>query len=256
MTEPKTLYIIWDDIIFKKDSIEFDIKRLKNILHPVKIKGVIESLNLIKDGYFNRLYAKKLFKLTFLSGELIQNKNESPGWPKILDAIELVQEHYEINVRKSKKAILRHIHKLEPKELLDLYDELLSRTEYLKHLANLIGHEFKLIPVLEYSNRKVEDSFLFRIKNRNGNILMIWENINLNRATYIFKFPERKQEEVLRKIENFICSTDFEHKRSILSSNTRSSKKIKLDLCFYEKYQHESFSNFKSELEYLINYTV
>jgi len=220
------------------------------------MKGLIESLNLLKDDYFNRLYAKKLFKLSFSNGELIQNKQDSPEWTKLLDAIELIQVHYEINVRKKKKGALRYIQKLEQNEILELYDQLLSRTEYLKHLASMISPEFKLIPVLEYANGKVEDSFLFRIRNKNGNRLLIWENVNLSRATYIFKFPESKHTEILKRIEEFICSKDFEHKRSILSSTSGNSRKIKLGLCFYEKYLHEDFGNFKSEINYLIGYTV
>jgi hypothetical protein len=256
MMDKKILFIIWDDIIFKKDKIEFDVKRLKTILLPVKIKGVLESLNLLKDDYFNRLYSKKLFKLCFLQGELIQNKQESPGWPKLFDAIELIKEHYEIKVTKRKKGVVRHTDKLEKDELIEINEELLSRTEYLKHLAKIIGPEFKLIPVLEYANGKVEDSFLFRLRNKNGNILLIWENVNVSRATYIFKFPERKQDQALKNIEDFISTTDFEHKRSILSSKSGNSRKIKLELCFYEKYAHKDISKFKAEVEYLIGYTV
>ncbi len=256
MQERKQIYIIWDDIIFKKDHIEFDLKRIKTILHPVKVKGIIESLNLLKDDYFKRLYSKKLFKLSFLHGELDQNKDSSPGWTKLLDAIELVKEHYEIKISKRKTGVVRYLPNLNRIELLEMYDVLLSRTDYLKHLAKIISPEFKIIPVLEYSNGKVEDSFLFRLRNKNGNILLIWENVNLSRATYIFKFPESKQEITLKKIKEFICTTDFELKRSILSSKTGTSRKIKMDLCFYEKYSHENIGKFKSEVEYLIGYTV
>ena len=256
MTDVKSFYIIWSDIIFGKDKIEFDVKRLKTILRPVTIKGVIEGLNLIKGEYFNRLYAKKLFKLSFHKGELVQTPEASPGWPRLLNAIELAQDHYEIKISKRKKGSLRYNHKLEQHELLEIYDCLLSHTEYLKYLANKIDTEFRLIPVLEYANGKVEDSFLFRIRNKNGNILLVWENVNVSRATYIFKFTEKKQEEVLKKIEDFICTTGFEHKRSMLSSDTLLSKKSKLELCFLKKYSHENFSDFKSEIEFLVSATV
>ncbi len=246
--------IIWDDIIFKKNKIAFDIKRLQTILQPVEVKGIIESLNLLKNEYFNRLYSNKLFKLKFVNGQLV--KKDSPGWGRLMDGIELVQLHYEIKFQRKKNGAINIHEKLEPDELIEIYEQLLSRTDYLKHLAKLVDQDFRLIPVLEYANGQVEDSFLFRFKNKNGNILLVWENVNLSRATYIFKFPEVKHEEVLKKIEQFICSTNFEHKRSILSGTHLNSRKIKKDLYFYEKYPHADFEKFKSEIEYLINYTV
>jgi hypothetical protein len=246
--------IIWDDVIFKKDSIEFDIGRLKTILKPVVVKGSLEALNLLKNDYFNRLYSKKLYKLRFDEGRLM--KDDSPGWPRLLDALELIQEHYEIKLRNRPSVIIHRHQKLDPNELVDLYEEFLSRTDYLKHLAKMLNEEFRLIPVREYSNGKFEDSFLFRFRNRNGNILLVWENVNVSRATYVFKFSQEKHKEVLKNIEFFITNTDFEHKRSVLSGKHLESRKIKKKLCFYQKYSHEDFPKFKSEIEYLISYTV
>jgi len=42
----------------------------------------------------------------------------------------------------------------------------------------------------------------------------------------------------------------------MLSGDTLLSKKLKLDVFFYEKYSHEDFSKFRTEIEYLIGYTV
>jgi hypothetical protein len=256
ITEVKTHNVIWDDIIFVKDKISFNVTRLKTILPPVTVKGVVESLNLVKDEYFNRLYGKQFFKLGFGHSGLLTNPSLSPGWNRLLDAIELVQEHYEIRKLKRKKGVVRRNNNISPHDLVELYEGLLSRTEYLKWLANHLDPEFRLIPVLEYANGKVEDSFLFRIRNKNGNILLIWENVHVSRATYIFKFSEQKQDEVLKKIEDFICTTDFEHKRSILSSDNANSKKLKLELGFLKKYSHENISDFKAEVAFLISSTV
>lgn len=255
MTEIKTLYIIWDDIIFGQDKIEFDIKRIKTILHPITIKGLIKSLNIVKGEYFNRLYGKKAFKLSFDNGKLLQSKEHSPGWNRLMDAIELVQEYYSLKVLTKKKAVVRKIDNLGEEEILEVYDDLLSRTEYLKYLAQRINTEFKLIPVLEYSNGHIEDSFLFRFKNKRGDVLVIWENVNARRATYFFKYNEQKRPNTLQNIENFITREDYNHKRSLLSGSDRISKEIKRDLCFYKRYSHYGYSEFKSEVEYLIAYS-
>jgi len=255
MSDLKTYYIIRDDIIFKKGQIEFDVKRLKIILKPVKIPGVIESLNTIKTDYFKRLYGKKAFKISFSNGELITDKEASPGWERLFDALELVREFYELKYVKSQKGILRNNIRLNGKEILEVYDDLLSRTEYLKYLAQRIGSDYKLIPVLEYSNGNVEDSFLFRFSNKKGDIVIVWENVNLNRATYIFKYNQERHPDILQKLEHFISSEDYTYKRSLLSGNERNSKLIKRDLCFYKKYPHHSFMDYKAEIEFIINYS-
>ncbi len=255
MTDIKTFHIIWDDIVFKKDQIEFSPKRIKTILKPVKVKGVIESLNIIKGEYFNRLYGKKAFKLSFENGLLLQSKENSPGWIRLMDAVELVQEYYAIKFQKRIKGAIRKNSKLNEHEILDVYEDLLSKTEYLKFLAQRINTEFKLIPVLEYSNGNVEDSFLFRFRNNRGDVLIVWENVNSGRATYIFKYNEQRHEDVLQKIEAFICSQDYTHKRSLLSDTDRVAKNLKKELCFFKKYTHKGYSEFKAEIEYIIGYS-
>lgn len=256
MSEIKSIHIIWDDVIFKRDSIEFDIRRLNTILLPVKVKGIIESLNLMKNEYFNRLYGKKAFKLSFRNGNLIQEAELSPGWKRLSDVIELVQEHYELSSNKNQQTIFRNIENLGQSDLLELYENLLNRTKYLKYLSSIVKEEFKLIPILEYSNGTTEDSFLFRIRNKNGSILIVWENVNISRATYIFKTHPDNHATVLKRLEEFICTKDFEHKRSTLSSKSFAARKERLSLGFYEKYRHTKKGNFEAEIDYLINYTV
>ena len=255
MSETKTLHIIWDDIRFSKDHLEFNLRRLNTILKPVKIDGLIESLNVIKGEYFNRLYGRKAFKLSFENGHLIQSKDVSPGWPRLMDAIELAEDHYAIKFQKRKKGSIRKNLHLNNSEILDVYDDLLSRTEYLKYLAKRIDSDFKLIPVLEYSNGNIEDSFLFRFKNKRGDVLIVWENVNPNRATYIFKYNEVKHPDTLQKIENFICSEDYSHKRSLFSGTDLVSRNIKKELCFLKKYAHKGFMEFRAEIEYIIGYS-
>lgn len=255
MSDAISLHIIWDDIHFRKDYIEFKTERLKTIVKPVKVKGLIESLNKIKGEYFHRLYGKKAFKLTFSNGELLTHADHSPGWERLLNAIEFVQELYAIQFQKEKKGAIREHKELNQEEIKELYEDILVRTEYLKFLAKRIESEFKLIPVLEFSNGIIEDSFLFRFRNKRGDVLIVWENVKPGRATYIFKYNEIRHKDVLQKIESFIESKDYHHKRTLLSGTDKVSKDIKKELCFYKKNAHKGFSEYKAEIEYLIGYS-
>lgn len=251
----KTLYIIWDDIIFDKDRLCFDSTRLKLILQPVQMKGLIKSLNIVKGEYFYRLFGKKAFKLTFVDGKLNKSLENSPGWARLLDAIELVQDYYSFYIAKVDRNLIRKNKQLNNSEVVDLYESIISKSEYLKYLAARLNADFRLIPILEYSNRHVEDSFLFRFRNKQNDILVIWENANEKRATYIFKYNEEKRPNQIQKIVEFIESTAYEQKRSLLSGSTRISKEIKRNLCFYKKYSHSDYGAFKAEIEYLLLYS-
>lgn len=247
------LHIIWEDIFFKKDYICFHATRLKLLIEPVKQKGIIESLNLVKGEYFNRIYGRKAFKLAIRNGIVV--REQSPGWNSLLDAIEFAMDIYHIQFAKKERAIIKKHQSLSKQEVQDLYDPIISHSEYLKYLAQRLDTEFKLIPVLEFSNGQLEDSFLFRFRNNRGHVLIVWENVKTGRATYVFKYEEAKHFNILEKIESFIMSEDYHKKRSLLSGTDRAARIIKQELCFYKKYPHKGFMDFRSEIEYLIGYS-
>lgn len=247
------LHVIWEDIFFKKDYICFHTKRIQQVIEPVKVKGIIESLNLVKGEYFYRIYGHKAFKLAIRNEIVVREL--SPGWNSVLDAIEFAIDLYQIQFAKKGKAILKKHQSLNKEEVRQLYEPVISKSDYLKYLAQRLDTEFKLIPVLEYSNGQLEDSFLFRFRNKRGHVLIVWENVKPGRATYVFKYEEAKHKDVLEKIESFIMSEDYHKKRSLLSGNDRAARILKQELCFYKKYPHKGFTDFRAELEYLIGYS-
>jgi len=249
----KHLHIIWEDIFFKKDYICFHATRLKQIIEPVKVKGIIESLNLVKGEYFYRIYGRKAFKLAITNGVI--NQELSSGWLRMLDAIEFAMDIYHIQFAKKGKAILKKHKELNKEEVKELYDPVISKSDYLKYLAQRLDAEFKLIPVLEFSNNQLEDSFLFRFRNKRGHVLIVWENVKPGRATYVFKYEEARHPDILEKIESFIMSEEYHKKRSLLSGTDRPARIIKQELCFYKKYPHKGFEDFRAEVEYLIGYS-
>jgi hypothetical protein len=69
----KNIIVIWDDIVFGKDCIKFDTKRINTIIQPLQFKGIIESLNLIKEEYFKRLFSIKYLNYRCIAEKLLQN---------------------------------------------------------------------------------------------------------------------------------------------------------------------------------------
>lgn len=251
--EDNTKYyiVIWDDIIFEKNKIKFDIKRLKAILTPVNSPGILECLNLIKDEYFQRLYGKKFYKLGFYNSEILIEK--SPDWKLITDTIEFAKEFYEykyVNFKfKGKTKLFSH---LSNPEIIKLFDSSFSKNDYLKFLATRHSNEYKIIPVMEYSNHHIEESFLFRLLTKKQTTLIIWENVQDSRATHVFASPQCNHTEILELVEEFICREDFSTKRSILYNTDSEAKKLKKELNYFKSIKHTSLIEYKAEFDKIL----
>lgn len=255
MDQYSTHSVIWDDIVFSKNQISFRPGRLQAILPAIPAKGVIPELNLIKAEYFHRLYGRRIFKLSFSGTQLLKDEQLSPGWPRLLDALEFAQQLYQLEYAKDKHAFIHRAKGMTNIDLQELYQQILQRSEYLKFLASRLDHEFRLIPIVEYSNGQFEDSFLFRFRNKRGHVLVIWENLKPGRATHVFKYEEQAGTDVLQKIESFIMSEAYHKKRSRLTSSTPADKKLRKELYYHKKYSHKSFVDFKTNIEYLLLYS-
>lgn len=245
------LIIIWDYIIFSKNEIRFDLKRINCIVKPIFLEGVFEGLNLIKQEYFNRLYSKKIYKLSFYKGDIVLEK--SPGWKQLINTIEFSKEFYEFKhlTLTYKSRISRFLH-LTNQEIIMLFDSSFSKSFYLKYLASKLNLEFRIIPIMEFINNHKEESFLFRINTKKNAVLIIWENMNLSRATHIFVSNKKNQVETLEKIEEFICRDDLNVKRSFFYDTNDFSIKLKKDLNYIKSLKHNSLHEYKYELDALI----
>lgn len=107
-----------------------------------------------------------------------------------------------------------------------------DKKEYLDILCNLQSDNYKIIPVAEAIGSSIEDSFIFTI-DKGATIYIIWENTNLNRATYIFISPREKYEENIQLVFDYIVGI-IRAKRERLRKD-RSMSKI---LTEYETINH------------------
>ena len=240
--------IIWDDIYFQKNKICFTANRLKKKLNPVHCKGVLDSLNQIKQEYFNRLFSDKSYKLTFLKGDLLLD--HSPAWNKILETIEFAKEFYEFKYLMFTKRRIKHFNHLTNEEIINLFSDSFSKSQYLKYLALKQDREFRIIP--EFLNNRFEESFLFRVYTKNKSILIVWENVNYSRATHIFSTQSELHIHELESIEEFICRDDIGTKRSMLYKTDIDAENIKLILNYIKSIRHVNLEEYKSDLEMVI----
>jgi hypothetical protein len=252
--ENNTTYyrLIWDDFIFKKDKIEIKTERIKTILLPIEWKGSFESLNLIKNEYFNKIH-RGLFKLGFYNGEL--QKDLSPGWAKINNSIEKATEYYDYRYN-FKRITLEHniFEELTNIQIVEFFEKSFNKSHYLKYLAASQNSEYKIIPIWESINSTKEETFIFRLKTNKNKILVIWENANDSRASHLFIISQMQEKNQLKLIQDFITRNDITTKRSLLhNSSSIFSKGIKSELNYINHINHLNLNDYKNKIKHIIN---
>lgn len=245
-----TFHIIWDDIIFDDDFIKINPSNIKTIVKSIFHKGIIKSLNTIKKEYFIRLYSKKVYNLTFIKGDLDYEK--SPDWSKLVSTIEFAKEYYIFRYSDFKKeGQTKKFENLTNNQLVLLFENLFLKSNYLKLLASFQSHKFSIIPVIEYSNKNVEESFIFRFISKSEKVITLWENVNESRASHVFVTTKENHNLVLPLIEDFIYTKHFDMKRSLLHENSTTSLELKKKLHFHSSKKHVGLQTYEAELKLL-----
>lgn len=247
----KNIAIIWDEIIFKKDYIEFNTTSRKVIIKPFYCKGLIESLNHIKEEYFKRIYSKKVYQLVVYKGEIIRER--SKGLVKLLETIEVVKDFHRFKLPDAETKIkIKEFGSLNNEEVLDIFQSFIKKNQYLKYLACEHDSTYKIIALHEYVNNKSEEALLFRLKTQNGNIVLVWENVNEARASHVFTFKQADEESALDEIKYFVCSGDLINKRSSLYLKSTDAIKLKNSLHYSKSIKHNNLDDYKIEIERLL----
>ena len=136
------------------------------------------------------------------------------------------------------KENLSNILKNEMYEYKNIYDSIppkltylffpKSKTEYLEFLCDIHSELYKVVPVCEVLNDNIEDAFLFSVETEKQ-VYIIWENINLSRATYIFHSNKDSYHTKLQFLFDYIVSTVNEKRRRLHSKG--------LDLGVFGKFE-------------------
>lgn len=101
---------------------------------------------------------------------------------------------------------------------------------FIRQVAKLLKGGNKAIALWENNNSVMEESLLLILSHRQYTFV-IWENINENRACYIFKYKNDSINEKIKKLKRFINS-DIEYKRWDLFNNKGNKKRLRYDEYF------------------------
>lgn len=105
-----------------------------------------------------------------------------------------------------------------------------DKSPYLEHLCRIQSERHVIVPLIERmshnSSSEEEDAFLFTVEAGDA-LYVIWENVNPNRATYVFCLSEAAYMERLQLIFDYALS-DRINKRECLRQDLASGRRLGL----------------------------
>lgn len=104
-----------------------------------------------------------------------------------------------------------------------------DKTEYLDFLCDIHSELYKIVPVCEILNDNIEDAFIFTVE-REKQVYIIWENINLSRATYVFHTNKKKYDTKLQFLFDYIVSKVNAKRQRLHSKNINLEEFGKFDI--------------------------
>ena len=248
-------YFTWRDMSFTERGIKVD----PNICFlSIAIDGPTKVLQEIHKDYFQKQYKNKLYKVYL---------NKSTGKVELLlsedlqEIKEIVEKYIHSKKRKRKK--LKSTNSTN-KELLPVSDftdnyrqitlsqirDHFSGNKYIQISSKLLRKHGRAFAMWENNNGQLEES-IFIILREQTYSFVIWENINDNRACYVFKYKSHKFDDKLNRLVKLVTS-EIKYKRENLFRGTVVDYE---KLCFddykpiiheYPKLYQESISKFIS----------
>lgn len=234
---PRIVEVSWDAIDFRDGALNIHID---NKIYCRKNKKYRKSFNLIKSAFVKRL-PKIAIKVDQEKIMYIIDYDD------FKDVIKFLKFRNTFNISKEKLIIssfTKYISNFSNSLPRFFFPE--DKTPYLDYLCKIHSEDCIIVPIIEklsYRNTIIEeDAFLFTIK-KDKYYFIIWENVNVSRATYIFYSFDYNYMERLQQIFDFSTS-NISNKRSNLHSN--SSVYIKLGLT--KIIQHTTFNEWKNKI--------
>ncbi|MGM0934596.1 MAG: hypothetical protein ACQEWD_14250 [Bacteroidota bacterium] len=215
-------YFTWHDLHFVEKGLRAD----PNVCFLfIPINGPTRILEEIQLSYFQEKYKKELYKI-YINRET--GKTEILLSEDISRIKRIVEKHIHKRTRRNASVaadsknhkLSPSLHTSEPSRLIT-YQEIIdhySHNEYIQLSAQLLGVKGRALAIWEYNNGHLEESLLLILPHRIYSFV-IWENINENRACYIFKYKSRKFESKLNSLKNLVTS-EQKYKRENLFRRT------------------------------------
>jgi hypothetical protein len=241
----------WEDIKFQDGTIKIRVAKLKFIQFPfLKSRRSYEYIKpyLIRKGI-------EPLQLQISHGRIRAITN--------LDLLESAIQILKIQTEWNKKlgegegatvsAILASLKDLN-QNYFNFFFKNKNLTPYLKELCDKQALEYHLIPVLEPTASKhtiaiEKESFLFTVKSK-ASIYIIWESVEINKATFIFTTTQENYFDDLQKIFDYISSRVTSKRRNLRKGISNSEDK---QLQSYRTIYHTTLEKWNNKLrEYIM----
>jgi|GEM_PF-5713208 len=209
--------------------------------------GSIKIYNEIKVEYFKKKYAKDIYKLVIHKGIALEDLSKG-----VTQIRTLISDHAADLEKPTRK---EHLNKeftdqeFVGNQLQEVLNKLAIKNEYLSSAANSISKNDKLYGILENNKGQEEESLLF-IYNCKDKSLVLWENINPNRAAYLFVLNSDDINALTRL--KTIIKTNIEYKRYNLFIGTDIKKTFNLQCQAYYQLNHFILSEYERKLKFII----
>jgi hypothetical protein len=242
----QTIYITWDDITFDRNKIR--ISPNKAFVQPLEMPGSIKIYNEIKVDYFKRKYSKDVYKLIAHKGIIIDDL--SKGVSQIRS---LISDHAaDLERSKGKERIQKEFtdKELTGNQLQETLKRMAIKNEYLSVAARSVARTDKVFGIMENNKGQEEEALLF-VYNCADRKLVLWENINPNRAAYLFVL-DTNDNAALNRLKTII-KTNIEYKRYNLFMGTDTKKTFALDCFEYYQLNHFEQLEYARKLRNILN---
>ena len=243
------IYITWDDVYFERNKIY--ITANKGVIQPIAVQGSLSILNEIKVEYFRRVFKHEVFKLIVKNGQI--RKDLSKDFAKIEEHIS--ERIKEIQTAKDWQTIKHEpiFNGLEDKEeIIKFINTKSVKNSFLKYPATLLNQNDNVRALIEINNGIEEEALLFIFKREEYGLLL-WENINSNRAAYVFYFDIKKLNSNISGIVQLI-TTNAEYKRENLFRGVDILKAYNINCIFYRSIIHDYQADYKNNLDRIFNF--
>jgi len=203
------------------------------------------TFNLLQ-SFFSAKQQKQYLRVT------IDNRNNILSTPELVDDLTELEKNILVIIlqNKSNSDVIKEIDKtIKPKEYETLSNTDIKRitneknSECVQYLFENITEAYKPIYVAEILNTGNSisahiGSWLFYLPLNNDEFVIIWESIELGRATHLFKTTKNKFDEILKEIQIYLFSPS-ENKREKLNSNNSEDTELQSKLNHWLRVDHD-----------------
>ncbi len=242
----ETIYLTWDDITFDRNKIRISVN--KAFAQPMEMPGSIRIYNEIKIDYFKRKYQKAVYKLVVYKGIVLDDLSKGPSQIR-----NVIAEHAaDLESSKRKERVNKELAAGEftSDELLVALERLEIKNQYLSTAAKMVRNSDKIYGILENNKGSEEEALLFHFL-RSNKMCVLWENINPNRAAYLFVFNSDDFSSIERL--RTIIKSNIDYKRYNLFIGTNTEETFNLKIVEYYQLNHFDQIEYGLKLRSILN---